>query len=336
MRKCVLRAAFLVILGTLAQAQNAPASSVPIALLNGVPIYESDLAASLGQLFQLQKQAYDIKKTALDGVIERKLLSAEAGKAGLSVEELLAREVDLKVTDPTDGEIEAFYLAQPDRQQHPFQDAKPAMRAALRRAHTEQLRLEYVRKLRENAHVQVMLAGPRLEITYDPHRLKGSAAAPVRIVEFSDFECPYCRAEEQTVKDVLAKYGDRVALAYRDFPLTNIHPKAQLAAEASRCAAEQDKYWEYHDRLFANPGLESKDLKAHATALGLDTGKFNTCLDDRKEKAAVDKDAEDGRAAGVTGTPIFFINGSPLLGAQPIAEFEKIIDEELAHAASHP
>jgi protein-disulfide isomerase len=152
----------------------------------------------------------------------------------------------------------------------------------------------------------------------------------VRVVEFSDFECPYCRSVEKTIQALLAKYPGKVSLAYRDSPLTSLHPGAQRAAEASRCAAEQGKFWPYHDRLLASSSLDVAKLKEHAKELGLDQKKFDSCVDTGSQRAAVDRDAEQGRLAGVSATPSFFINGIPLSGAQPAAAFEKIIEEELA------
>jgi protein-disulfide isomerase len=190
-----------------------------------------------------------------------------------------------------------------------------------------------MRDLRARHPVEVVLDSPRTAIAADPVRLKGSPDAPVQIVEFSDFECPFCRRAESTVQAVVAKYQGKVSLAYRDFPLNGIHPSAQQAAEASRCAADQGKFWAYHERLFASEALDVKTLKSHARDVGLDQAKFDTCLDSGRLREAVERDADLGRNAGVSGTPAFFINGIPLTGAQPQAAFEKIIDEELMRKA---
>ncbi len=150
------------------------------------------------------------------------------------------------------------------------------------------------------------------------------------MVEFSDFQCPYCFAAHSTVKQVLAAYGDRIRFVYRNYPLAN-HPDARPAAEAAQCANEQDKFWQYHDRLFTDQTkLGDAGLKKSAADLGLDAEKFNACLDARKYKAAVDADIRDGDEAGVSGTPAFFINGRALVGAHPLDAFKRLIDEELA------
>jgi len=132
------------------------------------------------------------------------------------------------------------------------------------------------------------------------------------------------------VTELLTTYGDRLRLVYRHYPLPN-HPNARPAAEASACAHEQGKFWPYHDRLFTSPGkLSAADLKQHAAELGLDRAAFDACVDSRKYQKNVDTDMAAGAAAGVSGTPAFFINGRPLYGAMPVENFKQIIDEELA------
>ena len=159
---------------------------------------------------------------------------------------------------------------------------------------------------------------------------RGPKDAPVTIVEFSDFECPYCGAAHDTVEQVMSSYAGKVRLVYRQFPLS-FHPHAAKAAEASLCAADQGKFWEYHEALFKNQKkLDLPDLKAHASEVGLDANKFGQCLESGDKKKAVDADQQAGLAAGVGGTPAFFINGIFLNGAQPLDEFKKVIDGELA------
>jgi protein-disulfide isomerase len=159
----------------------------------------------------------------------------------------------------------------------------------------------------------------------------GPADAPVTIVEFSDFQCPYCKTfRDQTLDALLERYGDQVRFVFRDFPLSQLHPFAQKAAEASECANEQGHYWEMHDLLFANsPNLSEDALKGFAEQLGLDMEQFNECLDSGRYADEVTADLQEGMSYGVTGTPTFFINGIRLVGAQPLANFQAIIDQEL-------
>jgi len=160
----------------------------------------------------------------------------------------------------------------------------------------------------------------------------GKANAPVTIIEFSDFECPFCeRFYSQTYKQVKTNYVDtgKVRIVFKHFPLP-FHASAQKAAEATECAREQSKFWEMHDKLFENQNaIAIANLKSYAVALGLDASKFNTCLDTGKYASRVQKDASDGSAAGVSGTPSFFINGKSVVGAQPYSVFQQAIEAEL-------
>jgi protein-disulfide isomerase len=175
--------------------------------------------------------------------------------------------------------------------------------------------------------------GP-VNVSVDDDPSIGPADAPVTIIEFSDFQCPYCaRFQSDTLPQILSNYGDRVRFVYRDFPLTSLHANALKAAEASECADDQGAYWKYHDLLFQNQSaLDDASLKNYAASLGLDTATFNQCLDSDKYLSEVQKDEQDGIAAGVQGTPSFFINGMPLTGAQPYSVFQAAIESALAKA----
>jgi protein-disulfide isomerase len=157
----------------------------------------------------------------------------------------------------------------------------------------------------------------------------GPADAWVTIVEFSDFQCPFCARVEPTVAQLLSKFPDKIRLVYRDYPLPN-HGDAPKAAEAAHCAGDQGKYWEMHGRLFSNQDkLKVPDLKAQARELGLDGAKFDQCLDSGEKARLVEESRKAGDEAGVSGTPAFFINGRLLAGAQPLSAFEEIVNAEL-------
>ncbi len=164
---------------------------------------------------------------------------------------------------------------------------------------------------------------------FTPH-IKGTG--DIAIVEFSDFQCPFCGRAVPTLKDVLTEYDGKVSLVYRHYPLPS-HSFAQKAAEASECASDlggNEKFWQYHDKLFANQNsLGVSELKRYASEIGIDSKQFNACLDSGAMASRVSFDAEEGRKLGVSGTPAFFINGKSLKGAQPLSAFKKIIDEEL-------
>ncbi len=170
------------------------------------------------------------------------------------------------------------------------------------------------------------------DVSADDDPVKGDPKAPVTIIEFSDFQCPYCaRFFEETLPQIDEQYikTGKVKLVYRDFPLS-FHPNAHPAAQAAECADEQGKFWQYHDKIFANQAsLSAANLKQWAKDLALDTTKFNSCLDSGKYKSEVDKDLSEGSAAGVSGTPAFFIDGELIVGAQPFSVFQQAIEAAL-------
>jgi len=322
-----------------AQKSEAPNTKQPIATVDGQNIYDEDLASSVeGQLQPLRNQEYEIKRKALDGLVEQKMLEAAAKKKGVTVEKLIDQEVVSKIADPSDAEVEGYYYG--NRVTRPFAEVKSQLKEGLKQAKVRQAREEFIKNLRADSNVVVLLSAPRVEVAHDPARLRGNPKAPVMIVEFSDYQCFYFNETATTEKELLAKYGDKVSLSYRDFPLTAIHSQAMIAAEASRCALEQGKFWEYHDQLFGGSKLEKDDLIGYARNLKLDDKQFESCLTNEKYKADIEKDEQEGRKAGVNGTPGFFVNGVFINGAKPKDEFAKVIDDELgrksAVASSRP
>ena len=314
---------------TAADSQNA---KEPLAVVAGKPIYEEDLLPRIeGELRRLRSEEYDVKLRALEKFIGEMLLEAEAKKRNTTKESLLEQEVNSKVPVPTDPEVEAIYESQRARIGRPLAEIKEQLRRAIREARIEDARDTYLARLRAAAEVSVLLRPPKVEVAFDPARFRGAKDAPILIIEFSDFQCPFCRRSLETLQAVMNKYGGKVAHAYRDFPLDDLHPQARKAAEAARCAADQGKFWEFRQLLFDNFGkLDRATFNAHARAVGLAAGAFESCLDSGKYAEAVQKDSEEGQRLGVNGTPAFFINGILLSGAQPASEFEKIINAELA------
>jgi protein-disulfide isomerase len=157
----------------------------------------------------------------------------------------------------------------------------------------------------------------------------GPENAQVTIIEYSDFQCPFCARAVPVLDQIKSVYGDSVKFVFKDFPLS-FHQFAQKAAEAGQCANDQGKFWELHDMMFANQGsIDVGSIKGYASSLGLDTEAFNACLDSGKYAAEVQQDFNEGKAAGVSGTPTFFINGQKIVGAQPFSAFQQIIEQEL-------
>jgi protein-disulfide isomerase len=302
----------------------------PLARVGGQAIYEQDLLSLIeGPMQNLRRQEHELKRNALEAVIQQKLLAAEAAGQGISPEQLLEREADAKVSTPTDAEIEEFYVAQ--NVKTPLEEVRTRIAEVMRQQRLKQARQTYLASLSVGADVANYMEAPRIKVDYDPARLRGDENAPITIVEFSDFQCPFCKKAHPIVKELLSKYPGKVRLAYRDFPLSEIHPAALIAAEASRCAAEQGKFWQYHDRLFETQNqLDRASLGKNAEELGLDRSQFDDCMNSGKFRAQIGRDFQDGTRAGVTGTPAFFINGVALTGALPLAAFEKAVEEELA------
>lgn len=311
-------------------ADSGIAARKPVAVIGGRAIYEDELLPQVeGQLQRLRNEEYELKSRALETLIDQKVLENAASRKGVTADKLIEQEVSSKIPNPSDAEIEAFYLGQ--RESRPLAEVKPRLLETLKRMKLDQARAAYMESLRRESSVAILLAPPKIEMGYDPARVRGNPDAPVTIVEFSDYECPFCRGSEQVIRTVLAKYGDKVKLAYRDFPLRQIHPHSLAAAEASRCASEQGKFWQYHDLLFSVPNkLDAAGLLDDARTSGLNEAQFLSCLNTEKFKTAVDADVRAGSSARVSGTPAFFINGIFVAGAQSTAVFEKTIDSELA------
>ena len=234
----------------------------------------------------------------------------------------------------TEQEIETLYNAHKTMLQGDEATVREQIRAQLQLQKLAAQRETFLKTLRSQAVVRVHLQTPpvfRATVNVDGAPFKGSATAPVTIVKFEDFHCPYCQRVQATFIELLAKYGDKVKLAHRDFPLDQLHPQARKAHEAARCAHEQGRFWVYHDVVYSNaPKASRENLKAYAQEVGLDVVAFEQCLSSGKYQAAVQKDVEEGTRLGVTGTPAFFINGRPLSGVQPVESFVQLIDDELA------
>ena len=333
-RASLLTPVFCLALATVCSAQAKPQAGPdePVAIVANQPIYEQDLMSVAGpSLLDLRKQEYKLKSDALNQSIHKKLIEVEAKKKGLSTEELLKQEVDSKIPEPSDDEAKGYYLAVKNQTTLPFDQVKSQVKQLLKNAEIGQAREKYADSLRDKTEVSILLRPPVVRVNYDPARVKGDADAPITIVEFGDFQCPFCGRVQPLLKDVLAKYKGKVKLAYRDFPLSQIHPHAEMAAEASRCALAQGKFWEMHDAMFADQStLDKAALTETAAGLGLDQNSFESCLTSDKYKAVVQQDVQAGSEAGVNGTPTFFINGEFLSGVQSDADFTKIIDRQLS------
>ena len=329
---------------TVASAQS---KSNRVAVINGQDITQDDLdkaAAAELKNFEIKRQqteaslAHDkqeILQNALDELVADKLIEAEAAKESKTKAQLIEAEIESNVDTPSPEEIEGFYEANKDRIPIPKEEALPQVKQYMIERSRAHYREMLVTRLKKDFGFKSYLEPLRTDIAIAGFPSQGPATAPVTIVEFSDFECPYCGGLFPTLKQVQKNYPENVRLVYRQFPLTNLHPHAMKAAEASLCANEQKKFWEFHDSMFGNQQeLSVPDLKQRAVDLKLDTDAFNQCLDSGRQSAAVQADIQEGARAGVTGTPAMFINGRLLSGNQPYADIKEVIDDELQRKAA--
>ena len=266
----------------------------------------------------------------MDQIVADKLIAAEAAKENKTIDQLLQAEVESNIDTPSNDEVEAFYNANKERIPIPKEQALPQVKQYLMERSRSRYRDMLLTRLKKDFGFKSYLEPLRAQVATDGFPTQGPASAVVTIVEFSDFECPYCGGLFPTLKQVEKNYPDTVRIVYRQFPLANIHPHAQKAAEASLCAADQNKFWEFHDSMFGNQReLSVADLKQRAVDLKLDTAKFNSCLDSGEKAPVIQADIDAGSRAGVSGTPALFINGRFLSGNQPYGEIKAVIDDEL-------
>jgi protein-disulfide isomerase len=280
---------------------------------------------------KLSQALYEARRAVIDEMVGNALLDQEAQSRGIVRTALVDQEITAKVKLPTDADVETWYRANQDRVQGaPLEQLRAPIRAMLADERSKAARGAYLDVLKSKTPVKVTLAAPREVVAAAANSpVRGVTKAPVELVEFSDFQCPFCLRARPTVQKVLDTYGNSVRFVYRFYPLPN-HPNARPAAEAAACADDQGKFWPYFDRLFAQPGnLADADLKKAGADVGLDVPKFTQCVDSHASSARIEADLRAGQDAGVVGTPTFFINGRELTGAQPFEEFKRLIDDEL-------
>ena len=232
-----------------------------------------------GQLLQMDLERYEAMKAQLDALVAERLIALEAAERGMSVEEFERVEVFAKMDPVTPEQVRSFYDANRERLPRSFEELEGRIMAHLQRQSEAQRRAALARELRARYPVRIALAPPRADVGADDDPFLGPQDAPVTLVEFSDFQCPYCRRVQSVLKRLMAAYHGKLKLVFRDFPLRQIHPEAQKAAEAAQCANDQGQFWPYHDRLFATTELGTEHLKQYAVEMGLDAEGFNTCLD---------------------------------------------------------
>ena len=292
------------------------------------------LEQSESALLRCQAEATRSRHEALEGALRemvwQRLLDREAERTATTAVALLA-SVDEAAQPVAEQDIETFYERNKARIQGSLEQTGGQIRAYLERQAQQRVRNEFFTALEQRFAVEYRLAPLRYEVAADGFAATGPPDAAVTIVEFSDFQCPFCARFLPTLERAKKEYAGKLRVVYRHFPLSSIHPYAQKAAEASLCAADQGKFWELHDLMFAEQQtLEVPDLKEKARRLGLNGAEFDRCLDQGRHAGAVRRDLLAGEALGITGTPAVFVNGRLLPGAVPFERLAELIDDELA------
>jgi protein-disulfide isomerase len=316
-----------------AAATSGSSDSRPAATVGGSVITMEQLDhAAANQLAKLRQQEYDVRASVLQGLIQQQLVTSEAAARKVTEADLMKAEVDDKSAAPTADEVSKFYETNKARMGgKSFDEVKGDIERALKGQKSNDRRGQFLAELTAKNNVKVMLEPPRATVTIRPGTpAMGPADAPVTIVEWSDYQCPFCKRAHPTVEQVLSEYKDKVRFIYLDYPLP-FHQMAMPASQAVHCAEDQGKFWEYHTNLFEVAGdLSKADLSKRATDLGLDSAAFEACTTANKHESLIKTNFDDGAALGVTGTPAFFINGRMLVGAQPIEQFRDVINDELS------
>jgi protein-disulfide isomerase len=327
-------------LGTI--SVQAPMDGV-LATVDGKPVSSNDVVRQYPDLFadqvstyelkslQLelarQRAKYDLLHDQLDALLDARALDLEAAHLGVTPAALLAKVQPIPVTD---DEARAFYAQQQDRLDGgTFEQWRDRIDTYLAKQHQKSSVRDFYDGLRAKYHIVNQLQPLRYTV---PARgpARGNPGAPVTIIEFGDFQCPYCREAEKTLQAVLAEYPQDVRLVFRNHPLTELHPDAFDAATAAICADRQGMFWPMHDAMYQDQTqLGGSGLLATANRLGLNLNRFSSCLTDPSVKQLITSDAQTADLLNAAGTPFFLINGRPLNGSQPLARFEAIINDEL-------
>jgi protein-disulfide isomerase len=327
---------------TCAEASLTLPSDAVVATLAGKPVTMKDLGDDVAKaegkaLREYCDSVHAARAGALDGYVTQQLVEGAAKAANQTPDEWVQAQVEKRATAPTDAEIQAFY----DQRKRPDAPPLEAVRDQVVAILSRERNLDALQKLFEELKKDGQLVetlpdvrAPAVQIeTTASTPVKGTRGAKVKVVEFADFECPYCSRAAESVKEIATRYGDKIEVSYRHFPLRQIHPSAQRASEVAVCAGEQGKFWEMHDELYsAQQELQAAigdGLLARAQKLQLDPTKLTECLASGRATTIVDADAQVGSELGVEGTPSIFVNGRQVPGGATVEAIAAAIDAEL-------
>ncbi len=318
----------LLVLAAEKSGEVCPVADTAVLEINGTKLTVADLEhQNPALLFQARNTYYETERKALDAFVEAYLLEQQAKAENLTVAQLLDKHVNNSIAkDPSEEALHVYYEGLDTNQ--PYEAVRATIVEALHQRRIARAKAAYLQSLRSKSEISVLLAAPRAEISFKNVDYRGPQTAPLTVVEYADYECPYCQQVQPALDKLQATYKGKMAFVFKDMPLP-MHAHAEKAAEASRCAQAQGKYWEYHDLLFANKQLDAPGLKEAARQLKLDEDTFNKCLESSATVPEIRSASEEAQALGVQGTPTLFINGRLYSGALTYDKLQAAIEEEL-------
>ena len=313
------------VFGADANSANDPT----VAEINGHAVHVSDLEHQFPTpLFQARTTYYETERKVLDEFIDQYLLDEQARKENLTVAQLLEKHVDSTIAkEPSEEALRVYYEGVDSKES--FETLRPKILTAIHDRRIAKAKAAYLVSLRADAKVTLRMPPPRALLSTNETPTRGPAEASVTLLEYADYECPYCQQIQPAVDKLEREYKGTLAFAYKDFPLP-MHANAEKAAEASQCARSQGKYWEYHDLLETTKQLDPAALKSHAQALQLDMAAFGKCLDGGEMTATVKATAAEADKLQLQGTPTFFVNGRYVNGTVSYEKLRGVIEEELS------
>ena len=280
------------------------------------------------RLLQARNTYYQTQKSAINHFIDEQMLAQKAAAEHITVDEVVKRDITSKVVDPSEEQLKFLYDILGTDQS--YEKMRPQLLDQYRQQRTAKTRAEYLKTLASETKIVTSFLPPGLAVSVNGAPRFGSAQAAVTLVEYADYECPYCQQVYPALKKLEKDYDGKLSVVFKDCPLP-MHSHAKKAAEAANCAKEQGKFWEYNNTLFENPNkLEVPQLKDYSKALGLNTTEFDKCLDSGAESAKVEKATEEAQDLGIGGTPSFFINGHFYTGAMKYESLRDVVEQELA------
>jgi len=310
-------------------------SSLPVAEINGSKFTLADVERKRSSvLFQARNTLYEAQRKAVEEFIDEYLLEQQAKKDNITVSGLLEKQISSKIAaNPSDEALRVYYEGLDTAD--PFEAVRDKILDHVRQRRIAKAKTAYVQSLRAQANVKLQLVTPRADVSLKDTPVRGPADAPVVVVEFADYECPYCQQIQPALDRLESEYKGRIAFAYKDVPLP-MHTSAQKAAEATHCAASQGKYWEYHDLILASTKLDLPSLKNQARELQLNGAEFDECLDSGQKAGIVSAHVNEAQALGLQGTPSFFINGRFFSGLLSYEQLSSVVEEELSRSSGEP